>query len=375
MVPFLDNVLRNLPAIQSKQVLRILSQMRDRGEIRTHKEFQKKLTELSKLISKNEFKQRSPALAMGEGELLESDAVRTFLELVQLDLEAALGESERLSNISRAHHRILTENYFDAIEAAVEELEAEARAYEVLDVRRYNGFSSVYKIYNFAGAVGAAGADRNDSLASSLFVDERGGQELILSPPKGGEMGMHLGLEAGSAERTYYFDSVEVLTDSTTPATAFNTSPEENKPYKAIDGNRDTAWRYSVLLSDYVDTCRLKLGLSFSAARRVNAIVIDPLADINVKVADISYVDSGGEEHELNIGSNHIGSGGYGGMNRRGHLPSARFDRNDFVAPNRRLVFPVGDIIASKIVLTLQQDTALDGEFFYDVFLNNSFLT
>jgi len=363
MIPFLDSFLRNFPAVQTKQLLRLLNQMRDRGEIRSPEEFQTKLTELADLMQQEELQQRTPPLSFEEGDLLESDAMRTFMEFARLDMEASLGETERLGNAIRAHHKILAENYFDAIEAGLEELEAEVRAYEVLDARKYTGFSKVLKHYNFTGSIAVPGGDpETDSI---LFEDARGGEELALSPPRIGEPGMHLGVAAGSAERAIYFDSIEVLTDSTTPSTALSTSPDGNTPTKAIDGSKDTAWRHSILLAEDPDVCRLKLALTFSAAQRVNALAIDPLADVAIKVADISYVDSGGREISLTLGSTHTGSTSAGGTSRKGHLAPVTTGPAEWAAPNRRKVIPLGDIIAKKIILTLQQDTGVDGEFFY----------
>lgn len=363
MVPFLKGFLNNLSAVQSKQVLRILSQMRDRGEIRSVKDFEKKLADLAKLVKKDELGQRTIPLTFEEGELLESDAIRTFTEFVRLDLEAALGETERLSNSMRAHNRILSENYFDSLEAAVSELEAETRAYEVLENQKFTGFSSVVKRWSFNGPVSVPGADDDDASVSSLFEDDRGDEVLFHSPPSKGEVGLHLGIDRTHSEYAEFFDRVEVRTDSTTPQTVLSTSMVGNTPIRAIDGDRDTAWRHSVFLTEYPNYARLIFAPSFTGARRVNALVLDPLSDVAMKLISVSYIDSGGQEIALPVGSSH--SAPVDAFGRSGPLGGLLMDPEDWILPNTRKIIPVGDIIVRQFIITLQQDTANDGEFFY----------
>jgi hypothetical protein len=361
MVPFLQDFLSNLSAVQSKQLLRLLGQMRDRGEIRNSVEFEARLTDLANLIKKGELTQRTPPLVYENGDLLESDAIRTFIENVRLDCEAALGETERLGNAIRAHNRVLTKNYFDAIEAGLSDLEAETRAYEVLENQRFTGFSSVVKKFSFDGAISAPGANRNEPASSSLFIDGRGGETLIYSPPGNGEAGLHLGISKDSIEHENMFDRIEVLTDSTTPQTTLDTSMAENTPIKAIDGSADTAWRHSVLLSENPDSVRLILAPSFIGARRVSAIVIHSVADVSMRLISATYTDSGGQERDLDIGVARSGS-----LFRRSRpLGSGGFRTGDWILPNTRRVVPVGDIVARRFSLTFQQDTGSDGDFFF----------
>lgn len=364
MVPFLKGFLNNLSAVQSKQVLRILSQMRDRGEIRSIQDFQKKLADLAVSIQKDQIGQRTPPLTFEEGELLESDAIRTFTEFVRLDLEAALGETERLSNSMRAHNRILTENYFNSLEAAISELEAETRAYEILEDQKFNGFTSKVKHWEFSRADSVPGANPDDPIAASLEVDRRGRDDLVYSPPGKGERGLHLGFSSGSSEVADFFNRVEILTDSTTPQTVLSTSTKENTPVKAIDGDRDTAWKHSVLLEEHPPTARLIIAPSFTGARRVNCLVIDPLADATVKIASVSYVDSGGQEVQLPVGSDYS-AGSVDLFDRSGPLTGFNLDPNEWILSNTRKVIPVGDIIARRFIITLQQDSGGTGDFFY----------
>jgi hypothetical protein len=364
MIPFLKGFLNNLNTVQSKQILRILNQMNDRGEIRNNVEFEKKLTELANLIQDEHLTQRTPAVFFENGELLESDTMRTFVDLTKFDIEAALGETERLSNSMRAHNRILVENYFDSMEAALSDLQAETRAYEVLENQKFTGFSSVIKRFTFDGPISTPGADTDDPFVSSLFIDSRGGQELTYSSPNRGERGLRLGINNTVGEKYSYFDKVEIRNDSTTPQTALSTSMLGNTPIKAIDGDRDTAWRHSVLLSEDPNICRLIFAPSFTGAQRVNALVIEPLADVSIKIHSIAYIDSGGIERNLSLGANYSGS--MSSLFFRSSLLGARtISTSDWIIPNTRIVIPVGDIVAREFIVTFQQDSGIDGDFFY----------
>lgn len=364
MVPFLKDFLENLNAVQSKQILRLLNQMRDRGEIRNSLEFESKLADLASLIKKGELTQRTPVLVYQNGDLLESDAIRTFIENVRLDLEAGLGETERLSTAMHSHNRILTENYFDSIEAGLAELEAETRAYEVLESQKFTGFTKLVKRMNFGAEISTPGADDNDPNTSSLFEDSRGGETLIYSPPGKGEVGIRLGTRKGTVVKFNMFNRVEVLTDATTPQTALDTSTADNTPIKAIDGSLDTAWKHSVLLNEDPDSVRLIFAPSFIGARRINALVIHPLSDVAMKLFSVSYIDSGGQEVSLDLGTTTVGQADV--LFERSSLRGSRHSRyKDWILPNVRRVIPVGDIIARKIIFTFQQDTGSDGDFFY----------
>jgi hypothetical protein len=339
--------------------------MRDRGEIRNTADFEKKLTELANLIQQETLSQRTPLLTFSEGQLLESDAIRTFIESARLDIEAALGETERLSNSIRAHNRILSENYFDALEAAISSLESETTSYELLDKQRFIGFTGILKRFVFSGSITTPGADINNPAISSLFIDNRGNEESSYSPPTNGDRGLHLSVIDVNGEEANLFNKVEILTDSTTPQTALNTSTSDNIPINAIDGDRDKAWRNSVLLTEYPDFCRLIFSPAFTGARRVTALVIDPLSDIAMKIVSISYIDSGGREIDLSLGTGSVGSASPL-FNRSGFLGDILPRNEDWIISNKKVIIPVGDIIVRKFIITLQQDTGNDGDFFYD---------
>lgn len=359
MIPFLSGFLGNLPAIQTKQILRLLARMRDQGEIRTQEEFQSRLAGLLKSVKGGELSEQTPYLLFADGDLLESDAIRTFLDLARLDSEAMLGAVETIGDALRAHYRILSQNYFDAIEASIVELEAETTAYEVLETHKFSGFGTVLKTCNFSGAISTPGASKPDSMAVSLFTDSRGGVPATYSPPGRGEPGLRLGLSSSGRQRTVSFSSVEISTDSTTPQTEFSISSAENIPTSAIDGSLDTAWKHSVLLNEHPSSCRLKLRLVFPSAKRINAFAINGLADVPMKLVSASYKDAGGQEFDLGIGTSSSRS-------RSGLIGSYVPDDVMWIIGNREQIFQTGDITAKSILLTLQQDTGVDGEFFYD---------
>jgi len=363
MIPFLKGYLGTLSAVQSKQVFRILSQMQEKGEIRDHRDFQKKLADLVQLVRDDRLEQRTPELEFLEGDMLESDAIRTFIDQARLDFEAILGETERMGNTMRAHNKILSNNYFDALEASVTELESEVRAYEVLEHRKFSGFSTVVKSLNFSGSISSPSADLDDDFASTLFIDSHGDQELFVSGPGVGEGGLHLASSRTKPEFVTYFDGISLVNDETTPQTVLNVSPDDNVPIKAIDGSDDSAWRHSILLSEHPDLCRLKLNLSFVGAQRVNTLIINPLADIPMEVVGVSYTDSGGAENIIDVGSSQIDSSTL--SSNSGLLGSSDESRAKWILSNTKIVIPIGDVVANKITVTFQQSTAGEAKFYY----------
>lgn len=358
MISFLSGFLGNLPATQSKQIVRILSQQKDRGEIRTQQEFQQKLLELSRLIQAGELNQQTPPLFMREGELMESDAFRTFFDLARLDNEAILRQIEHLGDTIRAHRRILEDSYYSAIESALDELESEATAYEVLENQKFSGFSRVIRSWDFTTMGGVASGDPESSSFIALRETSRGGETLHYTAPINGDPGLHLAIrrEDPIIRR---FDSLGLQTDATTPQTEFEVNTSSNSPNNAINGDLDVGWNHSILLDDYVDTCRLKVELSFSGAKRINAINIQGMPRIPMTLYSASYVDSGGQSHSLNIGSSVTSVVRNGLLGTHDPAP-ARWRIN-----HARKIFPIPNVTARKVIITLQQDTAVPGDFFY----------
>jgi hypothetical protein len=365
LIPFLENYRKSLSAVQGRQLFRLLSQMRDRGEIRSHEEFTTALTELGKVLQRGDLAVRTPFFTFRSGDLLESDAVRTFIEMLSLDLEAALEQIEQMSNTMRAHHRILNENYFDALEAALDEMEARVRACEILEFRKFSGFTRSLKAYTFSGGTTSPGITLTDDMFAALSVDGVGGEDVAPSPPRQGEAGIHLGIDPGHTEYSIPFTTIEVWPDSSSPQTELSTATADNSPSKAIDGNRDTSWRHSILLTEHPAACRLRVAVGFAGAERINALSITPLADLRLRLYDVSYLDSGGDEVGLPLGvyGSQTASGSI--LDRSGHLGAADPGPEDWILNNERTVLPLGDITARKVIITLQQDTGSDGTFFY----------
>jgi hypothetical protein len=293
---------------------------------------------------------------MREGELMESDAFRTFFDLARLDNEAILRQTEHLGDTIRAHRKILASSYFSAIEAAIDELEAEATAYEVLENQKYSGFSKVIRNWDFSMMGGVPGGDPESPSFIALKEDSRGGETLAYATPVSGDGGLHLAVGRDSSV-IRRFDSVGLQTDSSTPQTKFEVNTSSNSPNNAINGNIDVGWNHSILLNDYVDVCRLKTEFVFSGAKRINAVCVQGIPRVPMVLYSGSYTDSGGQSHTLNIGTS-------ASVSRDGLL--GNYNPITYWRINHaRRTFPVGNITARKVVLTFQQDTAVPGDFFY----------
>jgi hypothetical protein len=367
MISYLSNYISNLPAIQTRQLLKVLQKKREDGEIRSVEEFQRQLANMVKLIGQENLVQQTPPLGFSEGDLMESDAMRTFFNALQLDLELLLGETDRLGETIRGHNELITQSYFNALEAAVNELEYQVRAYELLGARKFAGFGRQLQGYSFSTSIVAPAAQTN-GFCSDLFKDYRSSQTLSEASVFPGDIGLHLGIRNAYKEIIHRFNKVEILSGSDTPQSARISSRSKFSPSRMLDGNLDTAWKQSILLLEHPSSCQIKLALSFSGARRINALALEPVADIPLRLASVSYYDSGEEEHVLDIGtkSENLPTGSMGGTERVNFLGDSPGDlEDDWILRNERKTIALGDITVSRIVVTFQQDTASDGEFFY----------
>lgn len=402
MLPFLAKFLRNYPATQTKQILNLISQARERGEITNSKELKEQLDLLAEVVDEEELKIQAPFLYFYDGDMLESDALRTFVQKVQLDTEASLGEVEHLGNAIRAHHRILVDHYFNSVDSAISELEKKIKGYELLALYGDRGFNGV-RVFDFNGSISVPGMTkqsygiltssgvytpdrgiartqeegsgrkevekrddfvtegepntvvetrdkrvtklhlRNESKKDTgVFVDKRGSQELFWSPPAHGEEGVRLAI---SEERFHTFSEVEIINDATTTASdrRVETSNEVsgNDIENILDGLPDTSWIHSIKTRRPVDSCRMKLFLRFSGAKRINAVSIDPVSGIAMKLVNASYLNHAGFETSISISET-------------------------LLRPSTKNIVDLGDITAKGIFLTFQQSTGEEVDYVTD---------
>lgn len=360
MLDFLSRYIGSLGIIQSKQVLSVLSRMRDKGELRSAADVQKQLSELSKLLNSDQVKVRTPYLTFEAEDLVESDSMNVFIDNIKQDMEAILGETENLSEVVLDHLEILNKTYFEGIDLAINELEGQLRAYEVLDQRKTTGFKSVYQNYLFDSSISVAGASKSDTSVSSLFTDSRGHQSIYMATPKEGDKGLHLPLKQNSIEKEHRFDSISIVPGPNSPQTLYSTATLDNIPLHAIDGNPDTAWKHSILVEDYLETCQLVLTLSFDNPTRVNNLVINPLSDLSMELISVSYIDSGNQIIELdNVGSSPT-------IAVSGLLGVGNQQRSDWCLGNRKHSFQLGDLNVRSLQVTFQQASATKNEFIWN---------
>lgn len=394
MLPFLDKFLRNFPAVQTRQVLKEMSQARQRGEIINEKDLKEQLMHLANITDEEELKIQAPFLFFYEGDVLESDALKTFMQKIQLDTEASLGEVEHLGDAIRAHQKILVDHYFSGIDAAISELEKKVKGYELLALNRYRGFNN-QRVYDFDGSMSVAGIDikgsgsqtsepqiiyggeqrilrtqnetkiganpdvnptqdsnpttsviQQSSVLSDLasfsqseqnidpFVDIRSNKTLTWAPPVQGEAGLKLAIE----EETFHkFRDIELVLDSETSGVNIRgdrrNNTDGNDIDNVIDGKPDTEWGYSVKSIELVDSCSIKLFLSFAGTKRINAISIDPVSQLAMKLSAISYLSSGQTEVSVSF-------------------------TEQLLKPSTKTIVQIGDVTAKGVYLTFTQSTA-----------------
>lgn len=404
MLPFLSKFLRNFPAIQTKQILKLVAQARQRGEIINEKDLKEHLSALADVTSEEELKMKVPFLFFYEADVLESDAVKTFMESVQRDTDACLGEVEHLGNAIRTHHRVLVDHYFNSVDAAITELEKKVKAHELLAIHKTRGFNTVPKVFDFSGSISVAGAGgvktewqnvlsvinrgdnsqplrtqneilvtpenfdatidaepttysnvltslgdaRNASQSAKVrlsedgsadfFGKDRDGGELFWSSPAHGDAGLSLGKKI----EKHLFKTIEIISSTgTTSSDKRNTLKNNvsgNNITNVIDGLPDTHWSHSVKVSRPVDTCNLKLFLGFSAAKRINSVLINPVSMYPMVLTAVSYLNTGESEVSVTITETEM-------------------------KPGTITTVDIGDVTAKGIFLTFKQTIATNEDF------------
>lgn len=287
---YLDKYRSALPQAQSEQIIKILTQNRDSGKIRSIEEFK---NNLQKLTSKILAERITPTLKLYmaiAGVDTSPEQYNYMLDRIQDDLTTGFAEANNLDLILDAHHNLIQDIVLKSLRYAVNELESKLRFYEFID-KNDQGFDDA--LFNtFREAIqGASG--RSASNASLLFVDQKNHQSILANEDCWvdtiGER-LLLGPATDSAVQP---KSATWLSNSDSIRSELDVTFSNNSIQNILDGTQKTYWVVPILLSEIrTSGVPMEIALEFGGSKTLNYVDIEPASLYPVTLLGIDYKDA-----------------------------------------------------------------------------------
>ena len=172
MGQYLDKFKDVIGKRQTQQIINLLNQRRNTGQIRTIEEFSKQLEDLVRSLTETNLKPSLSLFLAKETELTDSESVNFMLERVEDDLIAAFEESDNIDEVQKSHEAIIRDVIFKNLKAAVGELDSKIRIFEFLN-KDNRGFDSA--IFSTFRESKENRTKRGDPFTAVLFRDLRTG--------------------------------------------------------------------------------------------------------------------------------------------------------------------------------------------------------
>lgn len=283
---------------QTEQILRLLNQQRNTGQIRSVQEFTKKLEDLVRELTSTTLKPSLTMFAGEGGELITSDTHNFMLDRVQDDLEAAFEEATNIEEVQRSHRAIVRDVILKNLRAGVAELESKISLFEFLNTD-LRGFDSA--IFSTFRESKKGRTQRGGAQILALFTDPRTN---ILVPATQDAIveliGERLTLSS-DASKFHNITNIRQVFDDEAPQSELVVEPPGVSLANMIDNTRNTYWVQSLLFKKKKKFIKVKLELQLGAVKEVNFIEIEPASRYGIVLEAVFYADGNNVLTDLEI--------------------------------------------------------------------------
>ena len=275
--------------VQTEQILRLLNQKRNTGQIRTIKEFSKELEELIRELTSKGLTPTLKLYMAEDNSKIDSASYNFMLDRVQDDLEAAFQEANQISKVQQSHEAIIRDVVLKNLRAGVAELENKISLYEFISGSNAGFDRAIFS--SFKEASGKRTARSTVTVPTVVFVDPRTGEFITGAEDAIVELvGERLVLPHNEIE---YYDirGMRQIFDDTFPQSELIVEPSGSSFANMIDNKKGTYWIQSLVFSDKRQQVRTKLEMSLGVSREINFIEIEPAIRQQLFLESILYLD------------------------------------------------------------------------------------
>lgn len=175
MSKYLKKFIQSVPAIQGKQIISVLNDMRVTGSISTAQEYREKLREMTQILAGKPMP-ISKLFFGDKGDTIDSESFNFMLDRFADDIDTLLNEMQVISDTADLHRSLIGDKVLKNIELALNSLEKDIKKYEILN-RTDLGFS-VVQYDDFSNQDDLRFSRSEGDLVSDLFY-ERSAQTVL----------------------------------------------------------------------------------------------------------------------------------------------------------------------------------------------------
>ena len=336
MGQYLDKFKDTIGTRQTEQILKLLNNKRNTGQIRSVQEFTDRLRTLMQELTSTTLQPTLKLFLASENDYTDSETYNYMLDRVEDDLLAAFEEANNIDEIQKAHETVIRDILLKNLKAGVDELESKITTYEFL-----NASGEGYDAANFSTFRESKKGRtlRSASQARVLFVDPVRGDLIPISEDATAELvGERLVLPENTVER-YPIKKIRQIFDSTSPQSELIVEPPGTEINNIIDNTVGTYWVQSLLFSEDHEFIKVKVELDLGSVQEINIIEVQPAIREPIILEDIHYID------------------------RNNVITSINF-------PEQEITSSVGiripKVATSKIILTFRHENSVPVQFEYD---------
>lgn len=297
---YLNKLGLKLPSLQGHQIVRTLSNKKEKGEIRTLDSLKDKLKELTDVLLKNQLK---PSLkvyvAEGKGDI-SSETYNDMTEHIEDDLVAAFTEADNLYEIMDSHNTLIKGVALQGIEVGLNHLEAQLVMYEFLYNSEHGCDSAIFDTFRDTSG-SFIGYDL--PIANFVYVDPKAMTLLSASNVAVVDVvGERLTL--GTNLQTYIQPrGAEHLGGTYSTRTELDVSFSDSHILNIIDNKKDTFWVYPILCtSPLYYGAYAEIAIDLPSAQDISFVEIEPATDKPMTLVAIGYFDKNKSVRYLTIG-------------------------------------------------------------------------
>ncbi len=289
MAQYLDKVAGTLRKRQAEQVVKLLNEQKNAGQIRTLQDFTTRLDTLIRELNQTVMTPTTKIFAANINQTVDSDTFNFSLDRVQDDLESAFEECNAINEVQSSHETVVRDLILENIKFGIAELESKLALYEFLN-KDPNGFDmSLFSTFRESKKERSS---RDISQGAFLFTDPRTGIDIPVTrdafiDPVGERLVLSIG------EKTNYkLIRARQIFDASCPQSAINVQPPNLPISNIVDGTFGTYWVQTLICSTLTKSVKVKIEITIDGVRDINFLEIEPAIKIPLYLESIDYVDT-----------------------------------------------------------------------------------
>lgn len=297
MSKYLKKFIQSVPAIQGKQIISVLNDMRVTGSISTAQEYRDKLREMTQILAGKPMP-ISKLFFAEKGDTIDSESFNFMMDRFADDIDTLLNEMQVISDTADLHRSLIGDKVIKNIELAINSLEKDIKKYEILN-RTDLGFS-VVQYDDFSNKDDLRFSRSEGDLVSDLFY-ERSAKTVLPAKYDGAVdvLKKSLSLPYRSVD-THTITNVDLIYNTSADVNYFNVDFPEFDVNAISDNTTDTYWVTTIMGDGVItDGATVELTMTLDGLRPVSYIELDPILYNDFYISKLYYIDRNDEQQQV----------------------------------------------------------------------------